>query len=111
MRKEAFVDLEVYCHDPNDQPISKIHFAEPPNTVVPTENEKFLVDQFQSEDKDFPDMGEEYGGIYLEAEKEIQKLRDSVSLTTDDFNFVRKLLEKMEDPLVSITFCAHSFGG
>ena len=100
IRKEAFVDLEVYCHDPNDQPIPKIHFAESPNAIAPTEVGESSGAQFKSVDEDFPEMGEEYGGIYLKAENEMCRLRNSVTLTTEDFKLIQELLEKMNDSLV-----------
>ena len=104
IRKEAFVDLEVYCHDPNDQPIPKIHFAEPPSAIAPAEIGESSGDQFESVEEDFPEMGEEYGGIYLKAENEMRRLRNSEDpLTTEDFKSIQELFEEMNDPLVRIT--------
>jgi hypothetical protein len=103
IRKEAFVDLEVYCHDPNDQPIPKIHFAEPPSAVEPGETDASSGDDFDRTEEDFPEMGVEYGGIYLKAENEMRRLRNRVDLTTEDFKTIQDLLEEMDDPLVSIT--------
>ena len=102
VRKEAFVDFEVYCHDPNDQPIPKIHFAEPPSATAPTDAAELSRDQFRRTDEDFPVMGDEYAGIYLKAEEEMRRLRESVPLRSEDFNLMRDLLEKMNDPLVSV---------
>ena len=101
IRKEAFVNLEVYCHNPNDQPIPKIHFTEPPSATELKKTDELSGAQFYSVEEEFPEMGDEYGGIYLEAENEMCRLRNSVSLTTEDFNTIQKLLEKMNDPLVS----------
>ena len=99
IRKEAFVDLEVYCHDPNDQPIPKIHFAEPPSAIAPAEIDESSGDQFESVEEDFPEMGEQYGGIYLKAENEMRTLRQSDPLTTKDFKSIQELFEEMNDPL------------
>lgn len=103
VRKEAFVDLEVYCHDPYDQPIPKIYFAQHPNAIPPTEKdlESSSVDQFYSVEEDFPEIGNQYSGIYLEAEAEMRRLRYSAPLTPEDFKLIRELLGKMNDPLVS----------
>ena len=101
IRKEAFVNLEVYCHNPNDQPIPKIHFTEPPSATGLKETDELSGAQFLSVEEDFPEMGDEYGGIYLEVENEMRRLRNSASLTTEDFNTIQKLLEKINDPLVS----------
>jgi hypothetical protein len=103
IRKEAFVDLEVYCHDPNDQPIPKIHFAEPPSAVEPAETGASSGDDFDRTEEDFPEMGVEYGGIYLKAENELRRLRNHVDLTSEDLKTIQDLLEEMDDPLVSIT--------
>lgn len=112
VRKEAFVDLEVYCHDPNDKPIPKIYLTEPPSATLPTETDKSSGDQFHGVKADFPKMGDEYCGIYLEAEKEMRRLQslshNNVSFTSEDFKLIRQLLGKMDDPLVSITFLSHS---
>ena len=105
VRKEAFVDLEVYCLDPNGEPISKIHFADPPNAVAPAEEPKeSAADQFHRFTEDFPALGDEYAGIYLKANNELERLKNlqnTGSLTSTEFKILRSLLEKMDDSLVS----------
>lgn len=102
VRKEAFVNFEVYCHDPHDQPIPKIYFAEHPSATAPRETDvESSADQFYSVEEDFPEMGDQYSGIHLEAENEMHRLHDSVSLSKEDFKLIRELLEKMNNPLVS----------
>ena len=102
VRKEAFVDFEVYCHDPYDQPIPKIYFPEHPSATALTETDmESSADQFCSVEEDFPGIEEQYSGIYLEAENEMLRLHNRVSLSKEDFKLIRELLEKMNDPLVS----------
>ena len=106
IRKEAFLDLEVYCLDPYGEPISKIHFAEFPTAVAPTaKNQLSTGERFQHVDEDFPQLGDKYGGVYLEADKELHRLYDlhnSNLLTSKDFQTFSTLLGRMNDSLVSI---------
>ncbi|XP_028415349.1 uncharacterized protein LOC114538372 [Dendronephthya gigantea] len=103
VRKEAFVELEVYCLDPYGFPISKIHFTEPPTSLAQRDESEITLEvTFQSVEEDFPNLGDEYSGIYLEAQEEMTRLHnlhDTSSLTTGAFTIFSDLLERMDDPL------------
>lgn len=113
VRKEAFVEIEGYCLDPNGHPISKIHLAEPPISLA--RREEFDVtseETFHSVEEDFPNLGDDYSGIYLKAQKEMTRLHslhDTSSLTIDAFTMFSDLLEKMDDPLVSKMILSTNF--
>lgn len=106
LRKEAFISLEVYCLDPMGAPIPRIHPTDPPTVKqVQSSRQDAANNLFTATKEDFPSLGQEYGGIFKESERELSKLYDlyeSGKLKTRDFQEVKELLVKMKEyPQVS----------